>query len=88
MRILIAAALLLPAPAFADMVGRSDKAARVCGRDNRVLQAAAAGQGGFQRLDHLPAAKEYLTVYRSIGGCPAPVIVRYDIGASVATPRR
>ena len=88
-RILLAAALLLPVPALAYIVGRPDSAARICGRDDRVLPAAtAASPGGFQRLDRLPAAKEYLTVYRSVGGCPAPVIVRYEIGMSAAAPRR
>ena len=86
MRVLIAAALLLPIPVLADTVGRPDGAARTCGQDNRVLPASSSTRSGFQRLDRLPAAKEYLTLYRSVGGCPAPVIVRYNIGAAV--PRR
>ena len=33
-----------------------------------------------KKLDQLPPAQHYLTVYRAIDNCPAPVIVRYGIG--------
>ena len=54
-----------------------------CAVDNRVTAAARAGQDGFQRLDRLPPASLYLTVFRTVDRCPAPVIVRADV-----TPRR
>ena len=83
MRIVILAAALLAGPALADGVAPSLPG---CAVDNRLLQTA--GRGGFQRLNRLPAAREYLTVYRVIDRCPAPVIVRYDIGSAATTPRR
>ncbi|MGI4876400.1 MAG: hypothetical protein ACRYG4_02815 [Janthinobacterium lividum] len=83
MRFLIAvAALSLSAPALADIV--PEWTSRTCAVDTRVLPAAAAKLDGFHRLDRLPPAAEYLTVYRAVGRCPAPVVVRYGIGA----PRR
>ncbi|UAJ11370.1 hypothetical protein [Polymorphobacter megasporae] len=83
MRFLIAAVVLsLSAPALADIVPEWRSAG--CAADTRVMPAAAAKAAGFQRLDQLPPAAEYLTVYRAVGRCPAPVVVRYGIG----TPRR
>lgn len=83
MRILIAAAVLsLSAPALADIV--PEWTSPSCAVDNRVLPADAAKANSFQRLDQMPPAAEYLTVYRAVGRCPAPVVVRYGIG----TPRR
>jgi len=32
-----------------------------------------------QRLGELPDADVYLTVYRRIGGCEAPIITRYGV---------
>nr|WP_295659599.1 hypothetical protein [Polymorphobacter sp.] len=83
MRYLIAAAVFATStPAFADIV--PEWTSRTCAVDNRVLPAATLKPDGFHRLDQLPPAAEYLTVYRAVGRCPAPVVVRYGIGA----PRR
>ncbi len=80
MRFLIAAVLLLPVPALADVVATPPS--RTCAVDIRVLPAAMFD--GFQRLDRLPPASEFLAVYRAVGGCPTPIIVASRIGA----PRR
>ena len=32
-----------------------------------------------QKLNELPDADVYLTVYRRIGGCEAPIIVKYGV---------
>ena len=82
MRTLILGLALLSTPAFAD-VAPPPRFAH-CTVDDRVMAAARAGQDGFRRLDRLPPAAEYLTVFRTVDRCPAPVVVRYDIG----TPRR
>jgi hypothetical protein len=34
---------------------------------------------GVHKLADLPKAHEEIAVERSVGGCPAPVIVRYDV---------
>lgn len=78
MRVLILALALLPTAALADVVQSQPK--RQCAVDDRVMAAARAGQDGFRRLDRLPPAAEYLTVFRTVDRCPAPVIVRYAIG--------
>ena len=77
MRALIVALAVLSTAAAADVV---PPPARHCAVDDRVLAAARAGQDGFRRLDRLPPAAEYLTVYRTVDRCPAPVIVRFDVG--------
>lgn len=62
-----------------------------CGVFDGVRPAgdAARGQGEAparaRRLDRLPAADHVLAVFRTIDNCPAPVIVRSDIGG--ARPR-
>ena len=33
-----------------------------------------------RKLNELPAADLYKTVYRRIGGCDVPIIVRYGVG--------
>lgn len=79
MRILIAL-LFVPMPALADVVSSPPV---TCERDERVqLAAASSVPKGFQRLDRLPPAAEFLAVYRRVGQCPAPVVVRYNIGTA------
>lgn len=83
MRFLIATIVIATStPAFADIV--PEWTTRTCAVDNRVLEAATPNADGFRRLDQLPPAAEYLTVYRAVDRCPSPVVVRYGIG----TPRR
>ena len=43
--------------------------------------AGTAEHGTTRRLDQLPPANLYLTVFRTVDGCPKPVVVRYDVGA-------
>ncbi len=82
MRGLLLLALLLPMPALADDVEL--RPARHCAVDDRVLVAAKGARDGFRQLGRLPPASEYLTVFRQVDRCPAPVVVRSGIGA----PRR
>jgi hypothetical protein len=45
-------------------------------------EAARGGKSlGMRKLNELPAGDLYLAVDRRIGRCPAPIIVRYNIGA-------
>lgn len=80
MRAMILTLSLLSAPVAADVV--QPPRWQHCTVDNRVLATARPGQDGFRRLDRLPAAAEYLTVFRTVDRCPAPVVVRYNIGVS------
>ena len=47
-----------------------------------VHPAEAAGKARPQRLGELPPANHYRAVFRTLGGCIEPQIVRYGIGAS------
>ena len=49
---------------------------------------SGAAPRGAQRLDRQPKASHYLALFHSIDGCPAPVIVRTDIGGTTALPDR
>lgn len=78
MRILIAALLLLPPiPALADIKPTTK---RDCAVRQQIVPVATTQQG-FERLDRLPNARAYLTVYREVDRCPAPVIVAFGIAA-------
>ncbi len=51
--------------------------------------AGNLGPPGARRLDLLPPAQHVLTVFRTVDGCLAPVVVRSNIGAdrNPAPPR-
>jgi hypothetical protein len=57
-----------------------------------ISRYEAARRGGKlppSLLTELPTADLYKTVYRRIGGCEVPIIVRYNIGAPPdGAPRR
>jgi hypothetical protein len=42
--------------------------------------ADSRSKGRFNRLGELPSGQLVLTVYREVGGCPDPVIVRHGYG--------
>ena len=65
---LMFAALVVPAAEPAKCVPRAPQLAEA---DRRAAP---------EKLGELPPAQHYLTVYRAIDKCPAPVIVRYGIG--------
>lgn len=47
-----------------------------CDPGDHVQPAGAAAAIGPHRLDRGPASALYLTVFRTVDSCPAPVIVR------------
>jgi hypothetical protein len=72
--------------AIASLAGATPHAANDadCPVDYRFHHTAGAAP---HRLDRLPRADLLLTVYREIDKCPAPVIVRSDIGNAGAARR-
>ena len=55
-------------------------APRDCPPTSRYEAARRGGPLTLRHLDELPGADMYKAVYRHIGGCQAPIIVRFDIG--------
>src|SRR4051812_46442945 len=53
-----------------------------CPPTSRYEAARRGGKLGRSLLSELPAADLYLSVYRKIGGCEAPIIVRYNVGGT------
>src|SRR5438128_1333101 len=98
MRLLIlVVALLVTAPAFAadnfparDMPVHNPNAGApsTCPPTSRYDAARRGGKLPPSLLNQLPAADLYNAVYRRIGGCEVPIIVRYDIGGSSVRPDR
>jgi hypothetical protein len=92
MRLLIlAAALSATAPAVAagnmpagDMPVHNPNAAAPssCPPTSRYEAARRGGKLPPSLLGELPGADLYKAVYRKIGGCEVPIIVRYDVGGS------
>ena len=56
------------------------EASHHCPPISRTEARQPPGKPEFHHLNELPAADAYRAVYRRIGGCIAPVIVRYGIG--------
>ena len=92
MRLLILAlGIAVSTPAFAaqpfptrDMpvLNPNEGAPKSCPPTSRYEAARRGGKLGMKKLDELPAGDLYKAVYRKIGGCEAPIIVRYNIGGA------
>ena len=81
--VLLAAAANAPSAAPArDMpvVNPNGAASSICPPTSRYEAARRGGKLPPSLLNELPAADVYKTVYRRIGGCEAPIIVRYNVG--------
>jgi hypothetical protein len=83
----LAAAAAAPAPTRAPQAHVDNMPVQDLGSGNpkcppmsRYEAARRGGKLNPQFLDELPAADVYKAVYRRIGGCIAPVIVRYGVG--------
>ena len=53
-----------------------------CPPTSRYDAMRRGGRLGAQKLNELPAADLYRTVYRRIGGCEAPIVAGYGFGAT------
>lgn len=74
-----AAAVATPAPTHIDL--QTGIGAPLC--KNASAKPVTNGKAvGAQKLNELPNANHYLTVFRTEDGCQKPVIVRYDIGSA------
>ena len=80
--LLLLSAMMMGAPA-ADMPAISPNASQPanCPATSRY-EAARRGKTPpkAQKLGDLPDADMYKTVYRRIGGCEAPIVVKYGVG--------
>ena len=88
---ILALALSVTAPALAarnfpagDMPIHNPNAGApsTCPPTSRYEAARRGGKLPKSFLNELPAADLYKAVYRRIGGCEVPIIVRYDVGGS------
>jgi hypothetical protein len=78
---LIAAASTAPEPA-GDMPVINPKATQSanCPATSRYEASRRGKAPKAQKLNELPAADVYRTVYRRIGGCEVPIIVKFGVG--------
>ena len=51
-----------------------------CPATSRYEASRRSKKPGAHKLNELPAADLYKTVYRRIGGCEVPIIVRFGVG--------
>jgi hypothetical protein len=98
MRLLILAALALSATSSALAAGSrpardmpvlnpNASAPSTCPPTSRYEAARRGGKLGPSLLNQLPAADMYNAVYRRVGGCEVPMIVRYNVGGSTQNGR-
>ena len=85
---ILAAVAVTPPPASTPASERAAAAgversaeARDCQHPGAKLTADAMS-GYYRKLGDLPPANHVLTLFRTVGGCAQPVIVRYGIGAA------
>ena len=98
MRLLVLALVLSPsasvwaasvAPAR-DMpvVNPNGPASGICPPTSRYEAARRGGKLPPSLLTELPGADMYNAVYRKVGECEVPMIVRYDVGGSTRSRQR
>ena len=75
---LLIAVALIAAPATASPVLKSP--ARNCPRTTSYYAWDRGKSVAPRKLNELPPANVYSTVYRRVDGCEVPVIVRYGVG--------
>jgi hypothetical protein len=62
-------------------------ASSICPPTSRYEAARRGGKLPPSLLTQLPAADMYNAVYRKVGGCEVPMIVRYDVGGTTRSQR-
>jgi hypothetical protein len=69
------------------VVNPNGPASAICPPTSRYEAARRGGRLPPSLLTQLPAADMYSAVYRRVGGCEAPIIVRYDVGGATRNGR-
>ena len=80
--LLVLAALIAAPQPVGDMPAFNPKAGQPssCPATSRYEATGRDKKPRAQRLDELPDADLYLAVYRHIGRCEVPIIVKYGVG--------
>ncbi|KQR87990.1 hypothetical protein [Sphingomonas sp. Leaf343] len=87
MRLMIATALILgPATATVAQTANDPARSRQHCKPGTTMASRSAPRAGVQRLDRMPPATVFRTVYREVDGCPTPVTLRTGIGNPTAPP--
>jgi len=71
---------LVAAPAAAADRPLTESSKPVCQNPTATLVDGKAPRAGVHPLNQEPAAKQVLTVMRTVDGCAKPVVVREEIG--------
>lgn len=81
--------IILPGKPTSDMpvIDPNGPAAAICPPTSRYEAARRGGKLRMQKLNELPAADMYNAVYRRVGGCEVPIIVRYNVGGATQNGR-
>jgi hypothetical protein len=77
----IPGAVFAAAPRAMPMFSRDASTRASCPPISRYEVSRRGGKLAPRHLDELPAADLYKAVYRHVGGCNVPIIVRYNFGS-------
>jgi len=69
------------------IINPNGPASAICPPTSRYEAARRGGKLPPSLLTQLPAADLYKAVYRRIGGCELPIIVRYNVGGATQSGR-
>jgi hypothetical protein len=76
-----------PPPSSRGVINPNGPASAICPPTSRYEAARRGGKLPPSLLTQLPAADMYSAVYRKVGGCEAPIIVRYNVGGPTQNGR-
>ena len=80
-------ALARPDRSVRGVINPNGPLSSTCPPTSRYEAARRGGKLPPTLLTELPAADMYNAVYRKIGGCEVPIIVRYDVGGTASGRR-
>jgi hypothetical protein len=69
--------VMAPAPASPQLLTADSFRNSAC--PAQITKVSAGNRVGFQKLGNLPDAHMEIAVNRTVSGCPAPMIVRYNV---------
>jgi hypothetical protein len=72
--------MLLLTLALAAVIGLPQTGSTECPRTTAHVAVDPRNTPPLRKLNELPPANMYSAVYRQVGGCEKPIVVRYNVG--------
>ena len=80
--------MLLLAVALAGVIAVPEASSAECPRTTSYIAVERGKSPPLKKLNELPPANMYSAVYRRVGGCEKPIVVKYDVGGRSSSRTR